>query len=102
MGKDQDADGLSITEAAKQAGAVAFAQTMGQGTYDALKDEGLSAEIMALWDCETVGELEMCAGAGVVPDGFVLKVARAAYVAAALGALGVRQAKKRGQGIGRS
>ena len=102
MGKTRDTDGLSITENAKQAGADAFAQATGKGTYDALKDEGLSAEMLALWDCETVGALQERIGAGDPPAGFVLKAARAAYLAAALAALGVSQARKRGQGIGRS
>ena len=46
MREDRGADRLSLTEAAKQAGAVAFAKATGQGTYDTLKDEGLSAEMI--------------------------------------------------------
>ena len=74
---------------------------MGKGTYDALKDEKLFAETMELWDCETVGELKGRAVAGNLPGGAVeslMQKARAAYLVAALTALGVRQVKKQEQG----
>lgn len=98
MGTDEDADGISITEPAKQAGAAAFAQAMGKGTYDALSDETLFAETMELWDCETVGELKGRVVADDPPGGAVnalLERARAAYLVAALTVLGVGQVKKK-------
>lgn len=98
MSEGSETDGISITEAAKQAGAEAFSRATGNSTFDALKDEALCAEMMALWDCESVGDLQAQAVAGDPPPGFVLKAARAAYVGAVLAALGVRQAKRKGQG----
>ena len=101
MGTDKETDGLSITESAKQAGAAAFAKTMGKGTFDALADDGIFPEMATLWDCETVGELKGCVVAGDTPGGAVeslMQKARAAYLVAALAVLGVRQERKRGQG----
>ena len=100
MKTDQETDGLSITESAKQAGAAAFAQAMGKGTYDALKDDALFPEMAALWDCATVGELEKQVNAASAHAGAVERLvqqARTAYLAAALVALGVRQERKRGR-----
>lgn len=98
MGENRDIDGPAITEAAKQAGAEAFAKAMGQGTYDALQDERLSAEIMRLWDCESVEELQAQASAGDRRAGFVLKAARAAYVTSVCAVLGTRQTQRIKQG----
>ena len=95
MAADQETDGLSITEPAKQAGAVAFGRAVGKGTFDALADDALFPEIAELWDCATVGELKGCVVADKRPDGTVnalLARARAEFLAAVLVALGVRQA----------
>lgn len=98
METEDETDGLSIMESAKQAGAVAFAKAAGKGTFDALKDDALFPEIAELWDCATVGELQACASGTDTLPGFVLKSARAAYVAAVCVALGIRQIKKQEQG----
>lgn len=98
MGKDSETEGISITEGAKQAGAEAFSKATGNSTYDTLSDEALFAEMMALWDCESVGALQTRATADDPPAGFVLKAARGAYVAAVCAALGIHQVKKKGQG----
>lgn len=101
MGESSDTDGVSITEAAKRAGAEAFSKAMRTGIYDLLRDEELGDEILALWDCESVGELQACAAsddqsAGVT--GILLQKARAEFLAAVCAVLGVRQIKKRGRG----
>jgi hypothetical protein len=38
-------------------GAAAFSQCQGKGTYDVLMDDRLSAQLTALWDCETLEDL---------------------------------------------
>lgn len=101
METDDETDGLSITESAKQAGVEAFAKAAGKGTFDALADDGIFPEMAALWDCATVGELKACVVAHDQPSGAVnalLERARAAYLVAALTGLGVRQIKKQEQG----
>lgn len=95
---DQETDGLSITEPAKQAGAVAFGRAMGKGTFDVLKDDELFPEMAALWDCATVGELKSRVVAMDQPACAVealLAQARAEFLAAVLAALGGRQVKRK-------
>lgn len=92
---------IDITEAAKQAGAEAFSKAMGKGTYDALRDETLCAEIMELWDCDSVGELRGRIGAGEPPPGaagILTQRARAAYLMAVCAALGIRQTRRNERG----
>ena len=98
MGESSDTDGVPITEAAKQVGAEAFSKATGKSTYDVLQDEMLCAEMMGLWDCESVGELQARAAAGDQTAGFTLKTARTAYVVAVCAALGLHQVRKKGQG----
>lgn len=98
---DHETDGLSVTEPAKQAGAVAFGKTVGKGTFDSLADDALFPEMAKLWDCETVEELKGVVAASDQPAGAVnalLAQARAEFLAAVLVALGVHQTnRKRGR-----
>lgn len=47
-----------LVEMAKQMGARAFSRCLGKDTYDVLLDERLSTELTALWDCETLEDLQ--------------------------------------------